>query len=62
MNRGGIRKGAGRKPTGKKGRLTNFILNPETLILLATIPRGQRSAFVDAAIREKLNSFSAIVP
>jgi hypothetical protein len=52
--RGGARKGAGRKPTGQKGRLANFILSPETLALLATVPRGQRSAFVDTIIRQKL--------
>jgi hypothetical protein len=48
--RGGARKGAGRKPTGRKGRLANFILSPETLANLAQVPRGQRSKFVDAAI------------
>jgi hypothetical protein len=48
--RGGARKGAGRKPTGRKGILANFILSPETLANLEQVPRGQRSKFVDAAI------------
>lgn len=52
--RGGARPGAGRKPTGPKTVSTNFTLSLETFASLQAIPRGARSQFVDAAIREKL--------
>jgi hypothetical protein len=49
--RGGSRKGAGRKPTGKTRKLESFSLRLETLAKLGQIvPPGQRSRFVDAAI------------
>jgi hypothetical protein len=51
---GGARKGAGRKPTGKKGVLVNFYVSRVTVSALDRIPRGQRSRFVDEAICEKL--------
>ena len=49
--KGGARKGAGRKPTGKTGQLTNFYLSRTTVAQLDhQVPRGQRSKFVEAAI------------
>jgi hypothetical protein len=56
MNRGGARKGSGRKLTGPKTILAGFSLSKKILIELGTsVPRGQRSKFVEAAISEKLN-------
>jgi hypothetical protein len=48
--RGGARKGAGRKSTGKRGALANFYLSRATIAQLERVPRGQRSKFVETAI------------
>jgi hypothetical protein len=48
--KGGARKGAGRKPTGRTGVLTNFYLSRATVAQLRRVPSGQRSKFVEAAI------------
>ena len=54
--KGGARKGAGRKPTGKTGQLTNFYLSRATVAQLKRVKRGQRSKFVEAAICAALAS------
>jgi hypothetical protein len=47
--RGGSRKGSGRKP-GVKRTYNTFTLSAEAVAVLATLPAGERSRFVDAAI------------
>jgi hypothetical protein len=51
--RGGARPGAGRKP-GKNTANRLFSLSLETLAALDAIPAGERSKFVEAAIRARL--------
>ena len=62
MSQGGARKGAGRKPTGKTGQLTNFYLSRATVAELKRVKRGQRSKFVEAAIVAALLSESPKSP
>jgi hypothetical protein len=50
---GGRRKGAGRKPTGTKTEPITLSIAPDVVHILAEIPKGQRSKFISAAIREK---------
>lgn len=51
MSRGGARKGAGRKPTGKTRAPETFSLKLSTLSALEqSVPGGRRSGFVDSAI------------
>lgn len=54
MSRGGARKGAGRKKTGSKTVFMTFSLSPVAVQLLNLIPRGTRSAFIEALIRQAL--------
>jgi len=54
MTRGGKRKGAGRKKSGKQTAF--FWLTTETLDLLSEmVPDEERSAFVDKLIQNRLN-------
>jgi hypothetical protein len=48
--RGGARKGAGRKPTGKTRARRMVCLTPEADHCFQTIPRGKRSAVVSNAL------------
>jgi hypothetical protein len=51
---GGARKGSGRKPTGNTKRLWAFSISFDVLEKLQAIPSGQRSKFVEKAIRAAL--------
>lgn len=58
MSRGGARKGAGRKPTGKTRAVETFSLKTSTLSALKqSVSGGRRSGFVDAAICAALGAF-----
>ena len=55
MSKGGARKGAGRKPTGKTKKLYNLGLKPDTIHKLETyIPRGKRSSWIEETILANL--------
>lgn len=66
MSRGGARKGAGRKPTGRTRAPETFSLRLSTLNALEqNVPGGRRSGFVDSAIcaaLARLVAPSAVMP